>query len=335
MMQQATLMKSSVWSQNRTQPSVLIGVGNDHTKQYGIRFVRDFFCQDELAKFTLFHLQNAKTLQLPGTDERSVSAKETVAEEFLARTGEQLSCLVTAQASLKQVGISSNRLALLSRLQTHSKAWDLMDEAANGNHDALVLGKRGKSWFESMINGSTDITKEVIEQSCARPIWLAPSSIHGRRNVLLCVDGSRSSRNITEHVAQMVASNPMHTITVLHVAPGKKYTTASPSVAFLNKQSRNQRKAQCFISKTSHQVVADAVALLVANGVEESVIRTQLTHSNDPASVIMETSDQGNFAVVAMGRSGTGNSFMRHMLMGSSVAHVWKKLDNACLWLSC
>ena len=335
MIQQATLMKSSVWSTIEQQPSVLIGVGSDHTKQYGIRFVKDFFHQDDRVNFTLFHLQLAKSLQIFGTNERSSSAKEIVAEEFIARTGEQLSCLNTAQENLKKVGISSNRLALLSRLQTHSKAWDLMKEAADGNHDALVLGKRGKTWFESMINGSADITKEVIEQSCAIPVWLAPSSIHGRRNVLLCVDGSRSSRNITKHVAQVLAGNNEHTITVLHVAPGKKYATASPSVSFLTKQSRNQRKAQCSISKTSHQVVQDTVELLRANGVASDVIKTRLTHSNDPASVIMEASDQGNFAVVAMGRSGSGNSFMRCKLMGSSVTRVWKKLDNACLWLSC
>ena len=335
MIQQATLMESSVWSQNETQRNVLIGVGNDHTKQYGIRFVKEFFYQDDRANFTLFHLQTAKSLQLLGTSKRSSSANKIVAEDFLARTGEQLSCLITAQQSLKQVGISSNRIALLSKLQSHSKAWELMDEAANGNHDALVLGKRGKSWFESMINGSTDITKEVIERSCARPVWLAPSSIHGRRNVLLCVDGSRSSRNITKHVAQMLAGNNGHTITVLHVAPGKKYATASPSVAFLNQQSRNQRKAQCFISKASHQIVQEAVELLLAGGVQSDAIETRLAHSNDPASVIMETSDQGNFAVVAMGRSGSGNSFMRCKLMGTSVARVWKKLDNACLWLSC
>ena len=335
MVQQATLMKSSVWSENDTQRGVLIGVGNDHTKQYGVRFVRDFFYQDDQTNFTLFHLQTAKHLQLLGTNKRSSSANKTVAEEFLAQAGDQLSCLITAQESLKQVGISSNQVALLSRLQTRTKAWDLMEEAATGNHDALVLGKRGKSWFESMINGSTDITKEVIERSCARPVWLAPSSIHGRRNVLLCVDGSRSSRNITKHVSEMLAGNPTHTITVLHVAPGKKYATASPSVAFLNKQSRNQRKAQCFISKTSQDVVQEAVSLLLAGGVKEEAIQTQMAHSNDPASVIMETSDQGNFAVVAMGRSGSGNSFMRCQLMGTSVARVWKKLDNACLWLSC
>lgn len=303
---------SAATATRTTLPNILIAVGEQPEHLFGIRFATNFFRDFDRLHFRLMHLLPPERAVANGP--YGIPIETGRMDEAIYARHNQLgkTSLQHAATQLQQVGIPPEHITTVSRPQNKTKALDLISEAAAHNHHALVLGNRGRSWLEAMLEGIPDITQEVIEASCGIPLWVAPSRIEQRRDVLLCVDGSRHAMNMVHHVGQTLGSQGMHSITLLRVLRDRHNNPTPPEIIF----------EECRIALESH-------------GVPSSSIRVRVITDNDPANAILYACERGKFAVVAMGRAGVGDSFMRRLLMGSVSADVMRKLTTACLWLTC
>jgi len=287
-------------------------VGEQPEHLFGVQFATQFFRDFDRVHFKLMHLLPPDHATANGP--YGIPIETGRMDEALYARHKQLgqASLRHAFEQLHLAGIPQEHITMTSRPQNQSKALDLIQESAASNHHALVLGNRGRSWLEAMLEGIPDITREVIEASCGIPLWLAPSRLEKRRDILICVDGSRHAMNMVHHVGETIGSQGIHCVTLLRVLRDRNNNPTPPEVIF-----------------------EECRAALETHGVPAAAIRVRIITDNDPANAILYACERGKFAVVAMGRAGFGDSFMRRMLMGSVARDVMRKLDNACLWLTC
>ncbi len=312
MSQESTAKAFSVAGGSTASPTILIAVGENPEHQYGVQFAANFFHDFDQLSFRLLHLLPPEHGTLSGPYGLPVEGGRMDSALYDRHETLGKSSLQGACTRLIAAGVPEGNITTLSRPQDRSKALDLIQESAASSHHALVLGNRGRSWLEAALEGIPDITREVIDSSCGVPLWIAPSVIEARRNVLLCVDGSRPSLNMTRHVGRTLGSQGGHTVTMLRVLRDKNNNPTPPEAMFAACQS-----------------------ILEAEGVPADRIRLRIITENEPAKAILTTCEKGKFAVVAMGRAGFGDSFMRRLLMGSVSMAVMRQLRSACLWLTC
>lgn len=299
-------------SSSQNLQSILIAIGEQPEHLFGVHFISNFFHDFDRIHFNLMHLLPPDYATGIGPYGLPIEGGR-MDESLYARHQERgKHSLLHASGLLLRAGIPSQSISLVSKPQVESKAIDLIQESAKNQHHALVLGNRGRSWLDAMLDGIPDITREVIEASCGIPLWLAPSVIEKRRDILLCVDGSRHSLNMVKHVGETLGSQGVHNITLLRVLRDRNNNPTPPEVIF-----------------------EDCKNILESDGVPSDSIRVRVITDNDTANGILTVCEKGKFAVVAMGRAGYGNSFMRRLLMGSVSTDVMRKLNNACLWLTC
>lgn len=296
----------------RPLPELLIAVGANPHHQFGVQFAASFFHDFDSIRFRLIHLLPPEQAVVQGP--YGVLLEGGRMDEALYRQHERqgMESLEYARATLCGAGVPEEHVTLVSRPQEQGKALDLIRESAQNNHHALVLGKRGRSWLESTLDGIPDITGEIIDATCGVPLWVAPDALRKRRNILLCLDGSQQCMNMARHVGRTVGSQGNHSITMLRVLRDRHNNPVPPEIMF----------SQCR-------------DVLESEGVPSDAIRMRVVTDNNPADAILSTCDRGKFAVIAMGRAGYGNSFLRRLLIGSVSMSVLRRLQNACLWLSC
>ncbi|MFV0347152.1 MAG: universal stress protein [Halodesulfovibrio sp.] len=312
MLQEVQSSKTAPRADVQDIPSLLIAVGEQPEHLFGVQFISQFFKDFDRMHFRLMHLLPPSHGVAPGPYGLPVEAGRM--DEAIYNRHREMGrhSLQLASGMLRQAGIPEGNISLISRPQNQTKALDLIQESAANHHHALVLGNRGRSWFEAMLDGIPDITREVIDASCGIPLWIAPSIVEKRRDILLCVDGSRYAMNMVRHVGETLGSQGTQNVTLLRVLRDRNNNPTPPEVIF--EECRNA---------------------LEEHGVPSDSIRVRVVTDNDPAAGILSVCERGKFAVVAMGRAGYGNSFMRRLLMGSVSRDVMRQLNNACLWLTC
>ena len=92
---------------------------------------------------------------------------------------------------------------------------DIAKEGKIGHYDAVVLGRRGYLVFECFLQDS--VTREILDRKIDFPIWVCRQFEENRKNVLLCVDGSKQSLHIADHVGFVLKDEEEHTVTILHI----------------------------------------------------------------------------------------------------------------------
>ena len=131
-----------------------------------------------------------------------------------------------------------------------------------------------------------------------------------RKNVLLCVDGSDPAKRIADHVGFMLAEERSHGVTLFLV---RKEGGAS-------EKGRGHNYCQHRES-------------LAKNGYPEQMITTKLVEASDVTKAILKEADRGRFAVVAVGRTGTGQGRIKKLFMGSVSDTLFHELEGAALWI--
>lgn len=283
----------------------LLAIGDDQSSFQAGRFVEHFFHYKHAVQLTLVFVGP----QLPDIplDSEDVFEKQKIIGDWKRKQEQKARELLDKGRSLVvQAGFPEKNVNARFVFSQFGSARDLIQECAKGLFDALVLGRRGLSRFEELFVGS--VTKTIINEELSFPIWVCQRPERGRKNVLLAVDGSEPCVQIADHVGFVIADQPDHAVTMVHVAKAET--------------DEIQRDA----------VFESAFRALLDNGVARERIQSKVLAGSSPAQTLLDEAHQGRYAVVAVGRTGVSAAGL--FSMGSVSRALLSRLDKAALWVS-
>ncbi len=278
---------------------LLLTISDDHSALFGVRFTGFFFENLDELQITLFYTATTPEVVLHNTTDHRLSEQQARGREMRGKAA-----LEYGKEVLMRHGFLEHQINSKLYFGTQSKTSDIILEADRGLYDAVVLGRRGVSWLEEAMGQS--VTRDMLEASLGFPFWICRRPDPERANVLLCVDGSAPSLRMTDHVGFMLAHQPRHNITLLTV----------------NNDNLNL--------DTEH-IVTNCKEILYENGIPPNRVTACSTDSANVAATILEMADKGNYAVVALGR--TGGTSLQRFFMGTTSSILFNQLTGAVLWI--
>ncbi len=263
----------------------LVTVSEQKEALHAIRFIGSFFNEKNEIKITLFY--TASRYGSPS------SGKEALAK---------------AKEMLVFYGFSTENILLRHQRRRSTKIMDIVYEGERGLYDAVILGRRGISWLEEAFDES--VTRGVLEKEATFPIWISRNPDLNRKNILLCLDGSKESERIVDHAGFVLSKERIHKIVLLSVFKSIENSTAE----FLNQGKK----------------------ILTDYNIPEELIEEKVIKGSSPAKYIMELAESGAYAVVGTGRQGKdqGRNSLHQLFMGSVSTYLFKNLKGATLWIS-
>jgi nucleotide-binding universal stress UspA family protein len=283
---------------------LLVTVSDEFHTSQSLRFVHNFFTDRSELKLTLFYVVPRKPdwrldpIDLENNPEAIVHIehdKATHGVPAMAKAVEWLHSMGFSEDQVK-VKFSTGKLGTVK---------EIVRESEEGLYDAAVLGRRGLSWFEEMVTDS--VSHRILWESLTFPIWICRNPEKGRKNVLVCVDGSEECMRVADHVGFMLRHEPGHDITLLHVCADDRCIDAE-------------------------QVFGRALAEIKANDVPDERITIKVLTSANPARTILHEADTGKYAAVAIGRTSHKPSSLQHIFATTSLK-ILRGIDHAALWL--
>lgn len=279
---------------------LLLAVGTHPHTTSGLKFVSDFLTKKDNVRLTLLTIYTAY-------DEEGVAP-------FTVNNPKKkgLAVLEEARKTLEATGFDHNKIALRNIQAKGTRTHSLMHEVNEGQFDAVVLSHRERMTLVDLLD--TSVCTEVLkrsEKSHLPPFWLCRQLTQKKTGVLLCTDGSDPSLRIADHVGTMLHEIPGHDVQVLHI---------------VNPASTGHPNAESIVQQT--------VDRLTAAGLDQSRISYKILQDGRTARIILKEATQGDFAVVAMGTSGTGQKTFSKLFTGSVARKVFDELTGAVLWAS-
>jgi nucleotide-binding universal stress UspA family protein len=273
----------------------------------GIRFLGRFFSNKEDMALTLFYAapkppavwEGERTYKRTVESEREAGKIEARARKVLADTGREL-C---------RLGFREDQIRAKLQIRRFSKVMDIIQEGEKGLYDAVVLGRRGLSWLEEAFDEST--SRGILQQRMTFPLWLSRNPDPERQNVLLCIDGSEPSYRMADHVGFILAPERSQKVTLLFV-----------------------KKSGSSLKESSEAVLSKGKEHLLTNGFQEDLVSIKTLEAGNVVKTVLREAKEGRFAVVAMGRSGTGTGLLQKIFMGSVSDALFRELKKAALWIS-
>lgn len=293
-------------------PHILLAVGENPENHFGAKFLANFFSGNKQVKVSLLHILPPTDIEHTGPYGIPIKGGRMDEMIYAKRSTAANTALETVHKMLLSAGLDEKNVSLEARALKKTTALDIFNASLAGEYSSLILGKRGRTWLEDVFAGIPNITQEIITASCGMPIWTASGTPRTEKKVLLCVDGSPSSNNIVRHVGRSLACAEGFSITLLRV---------------LRKNAATQ--------KTADMIFHECNEILYNNGIHADSINFKVVNNDNIPETILAEAEAGQYGVVAAGRSGAGNSFLRNLLIGSVSLQLWKKLNNTCFWMTC
>ena len=289
----------------RSERRLLVTVSGDVAALWGARFVGGFLHRKDEVRLTLWHM-------VP----RPVPAgvPDPAAEAAAIRRGSELreegaQALAQAADVLAGLGFAHSRIETKVSFSAGLKIEELLAEAGRGDFDAVVLGRRGLSWYEALFADS--LSREMLLLSVATPVWVCREPEPGRTGVLLCVDGSEPCLRMARHVGRVLAGEERHPVTLFRVQHPEEAGAKGPE-----------------------ESMAEAREALEAAGLNPARIREMTAAGKDVAKVILDEAARGWHAAVAVGCTGAGRGSLGKDFAGSVSRFLLKHLKGAALWVS-
>ncbi|GFK93773.1 hypothetical protein NNJEOMEG_01607 [Fundidesulfovibrio magnetotacticus] len=287
---------------------LLVTISEDVNALFGLRFVFSFFARTDLARLTLFYVSPRPA---PGREfQESLSPYCQPGQDpaFGQSCRQPPPALAAARDWLLDMGFPANRVELKSAPAKLGTVKDIAAEAERGLYDAVVLGRRGLSWFDEIFDDS--ITHRLLWESITFPLWVCRNPARHRRNVLLCADGSEQALRVADHVGFILRDEPEHSVTIFH-----------------------NRALGLPEGERVEQIMARTGEVLLQNGISEERIDYLVKSSKDAAGLILKEAERGEYAAVAVGRSADKPDTLSN-IFGSTSLTLLRKLEGAALWIS-
>ena len=291
------------------QKELLLAISDDRAASYNLRFLKDVYENVCDLKLTLFYV--APKCATWGMNENDLVPTNDDLEQLMAHKKDK-----GAQALNEAVRWLADMTGCDGNVRTkvvHSRkgsVLELIDEARSGLYDALVLGRKGFTWFEEAFENS--VCHELIWQDIDFPIWICKRpSATPRRDVLLCMDGSDAALRMADHAAYMLADEQSHEFTLFHVA------------------------RHGYESARSGRIFDEALAILAENGVHDERIELKMVTGKNVVKAILKETANTTYAAVGVGRHGTTQRTKKEKIFPSTVAvNLLRQLSDTALWIS-
>ncbi len=271
------------------QKHFLLTVSDDRSAMYGARFVNAFFSNKDLVKFTLLY----------------VSPRTGQQQSMVPVESESNTCDLALEETVKHLMdrdfLEENLLCKVKKKMV-STSKDIIGEGNRGLYDAIILGRRGTSRLEEIINDSVSV--KLLKGERNAPIWVCRNPEADRKNVLVCLDGSQESLHITDHAGFILSGEEEHQITLFHV------------------QTRDSVPDKLF---------SDAKNVLANYGIAQERVQEKVLASKNPAKAILSEADTGRFSAVAVGYSGEAQKSV--FRMGSVGLKLFYEMQGSVLWV--
>lgn len=280
----------------------LVTVSDDYSAFYGVKFLAHFLTNKHHIFIDLIYISPNPQKNHPQNGEEALIAHN------LANTYKQKGQKALAKASsyLLEHGFKQENIKTIFKFQNYSTAEDLIYEAHRGLYDALILGKRGLSFFEEKLFGST--TKSILEAKIDFPIWICREPELKMRHVAICLDGSEESYCIADHVGFILNDQPEHKIYLLHILKEK--------------------------DKDPYQIFKQAEVEITGNNFPLKNIINKVIPARDICSNIINFAKKNNLGAIALGRSDKKEKAFRLFFKSTSVStEIFKRFEHMALWI--
>lgn len=292
------------------QKELLLAIGDDRAASYNLRFLKEVFENFCDLKLTLFYVApRMATWAMTGND---LVPKDNDFEELVAHKkskGEKT--LEEAQRWLLEIaGCTGTNIEVKLVHSRKGTVRELIDEAREGLYDAMLLGRKGFTWFEEVFENS--VCHELLWRDIDFPIWVCKRPLaNPRHDVLLCMDGSAASLRMVDHAGYMLAGEKKHTFTLFHVAQ------------------------EGYESARAGRIFDEGLALLAENGIDEERIELKMVTAGNLLKAILKEAVDGRYSAVGVGKHGaTIPSRMEGMFPSSIVVNLLRQLTDSALWIS-
>ena len=284
----------------------LVTLSNDSNHLFGVRFLCSFFSATPGHNYqaTLLHICSRNR------DNMSQSLMDMWQEpgdgaESILSAGARKS-ISQAKTLLSSHSMSIDHIITKTFVERYGKVKDILTEGARGLYDAIILGMRASYALQWMFERPGDETAQAVirDSGCTTPLWICPEPEAGRKNVLLCLDGSDNALRAVDHVGYILADQPDQHITLLHVTGG---------------------------SGDSATIFRQAEDVIKRHAIRNDRISKNTTRGLTIAGAILSEMDKGHYAVVALGMRGerTGKGLP---IAGGTTAKLISKMEKVSLW---
>ncbi|MFW2368021.1 MAG: hypothetical protein ACN4GW_16515, partial [Desulforhopalus sp.] len=198
----------------------LVTISNDVHNLFGVQFVCSFFKKTSQHQITLLHIS-----RLDGTEvEKSLS-------EMWAHPDDRVRGHLTVGAKrsidkattlLNESRMSIEQMVTKTVAERYGKVKDILTEGSTGLYDAIVLGRRAAYTLQWIFERPAEEMPLAMikDTSFNTPLWICPEPGPGRKNVLVCVDGSENSFRAVDHTGFILSRQDQHSIYLFHVESG-------------------------------------------------------------------------------------------------------------------
>ncbi|MCP3890925.1 MAG: universal stress protein [Desulfobulbaceae bacterium] len=284
---------------------VTISSSVDHL--FGVKFICSFFNKMSDDRVTLFHIcrrdsNDMNKILLAQWDDSASNIQGHLS------VGTRRS-INKAKGILGESKMSIDQIITKTVDERYGKVKDILGESSRGFYDAIILGRRASYSLQWMFERSADETVQAMikDSSCSSPLWICPESEPGRKNVLVCVDGSENAYRAVDHVGYILSTQHQHTITIFHVENGN------------GEESEGMfQRAEAILQE--HNIGTDRISRNSIRGISAS------------RSILGEIKN-GGYSAVALGMRGQTRGLLRDLnLAGGTTLKLISKIDKTALW---
>ncbi|MEW6593486.1 MAG: universal stress protein [Thermodesulfobacteriota bacterium] len=212
----------------------------------------------------------------------------------------QQHCVTNGTELFLRHGFAAGQINETVRLCRGNIAREILHEARQGRHDALVIGRRGIGKLEEMILGSISAT--LLEKCHDIPLWIIDGEVDSRR-FLVPVDGTFHSLMAIDHLAFILKDNPQAEITLFHSAAMLANRPEIRPEEFYNQWGREWCDAH--LTRPDSLFHAPRQLLIESGFPAERILWLQTMKGIDPSRQILRQALIDDFGTIVMGRRGS------------------------------
>ncbi len=284
----------------------LATLSSDREHLYGTQFLSSFFKNSLACKVTLFHINRLDSEDNSKSLLKIWEVQDSSVEGNLTHGARQ--AFDRAAVILKNGNITTQRLITKTVNERYGKVRDILLEGRNGLYDAIILGRRATYALQWFFEKPADEIPQAIlkDSSLTNPLWVCCEPEQGRKNILLCVDGSEASFRAADHVGYILKRADEHKVTVFHIRASTSQDCSSESI--LNK----------------------AISILEENGVTANRISSKATWGLSIVNTILDEKNRGKYAAIAVGIRGNNNKTLKKFgIMGGTTSSLIQNINKA------